>query len=859
MTRANAGKIGFCQLGHDQADQPGAAHPQLGRPLVAEHVERHEHRTRVSPRHRAAVEHPADRRLGDPGLGRDVRQASLHGAHGSGAGGSDRRSAASGSKGFRRGPTPPRLPARSPPGVREHPPLRIVRHVPAGEGNMSWQLSLSTRPPGSIPGADKPAVDKLDLEIGDGEFLVLVGPSGCGKSTSLRMLAGLEEVNVGQHPHRRPRRHRPPAQGPRHRDGLPELRALPAHDASPTTWASRSRSPASPKDEIARAASTRPPSSSTSRQYLDRKPKALSGGQRQRVAMGRAIVRQPQVFLMDEPLSNLDAKLRVQTRTQIASLQRRLGVTTRLRHPRPGRGHDDGRPRRRAQGRHPAAGRHARGTCTTSPNNVFVAGFIGSPADEPPRGRDRRRRRADFGDARPADAARGRADAAKGGARPDRRLPARGHRPVAEGTPGLPVTVNLVEELGADAYVYGELAELSGGASHDIIVRVDGRTAVRTRASTIYFDASKQGQQHLFSTPSAVERLLPGGAAHGPPAGLQCMALQITGGTPDARSARPAVADAARGVAGRPARRATTWHLAARGALRAARGLGLRDQGGRRALSPSASTACCASLERLDVPVRRGGRRRPRPRRARRRRPLEPALVTRAPAVLAALPRAVLPDAAPGHRRPAARRAVGAAGPAAPRRLLLGRLLAVQHAVPPRRRRVRGLPRRRRDRRAARRARRSGSASYDLDLARTNIAGELLDLEAGGLLHRRRSTRRHRDAIVRRYERAVGRAHRRATCSTSTSATRSTSGCAGSTTSASTSPSSRSSPTTTARTVQLQPKVVDAGHHSRRLLRLTGLDVQENQARRLLNDLDPFRAETASDRTRTRRSSPTAG
>ena len=82
------------------------------------------------------------------------------------------------------------------------------------------------------------------------------------------------------------------------------------------------------KDEIAPARASRPPSSSTSSEYLDRKPKALSGGQRQRVAMGRAIVRQPQVFLMDEPLSNLDAKLRVQTRTQIASLQRRLGVTT---------------------------------------------------------------------------------------------------------------------------------------------------------------------------------------------------------------------------------------------------------------------------------------------------------------------------------------------------------------------------------------------------------------------------------------------------------------------------------------------------------------------------------------------------
>ena len=93
--------------------------------------------------------------------------------------------------------------------------------------------------------------------------------------------------------------------------------------------------------------------------YLDRKPKALSGGQRQRVAMGRAIVRQPQVFCMDEPLSNLDAKLRVSTRTQIAELQQRPRSHHGLRHPRPGRGDDHGRPGRGAEGRRPAAGRHA--------------------------------------------------------------------------------------------------------------------------------------------------------------------------------------------------------------------------------------------------------------------------------------------------------------------------------------------------------------------------------------------------------------------------------------------------------------------------------------------------------------------
>ena len=177
------------------------------------------------------------------------------------------------------------------------------------------------------PGSDDPAVDRLDLEIEDGEFMVLVGPSGCGKSTALRMLAGLEEVNEGTiyigdrdvtnmppkdrdiamvfqnyalYPHMTRRRQH-------------GLRAQDGQGAARTSGAKR----------VAEAAKLL-----GLEEYLDRKPKALSGGQRQRVAMGRAIVREPQVFCMDEPLSNLDAKLRVQTRTQIAELQRRLGVTT---------------------------------------------------------------------------------------------------------------------------------------------------------------------------------------------------------------------------------------------------------------------------------------------------------------------------------------------------------------------------------------------------------------------------------------------------------------------------------------------------------------------------------------------------
>ena len=227
------------------------------------------------------------------------------------------------------------------------------------------------------PGTERPAVDALNLHVEDGEFLVLVGPSGCGKSTSLRMLAGLEDVNAGRI-----------LIGDRDvTDVQPKDRdiamvfqnyALYPHMTVADNMGFALKIAGTPKAEI-RTRVEEAAKILDLTQYLDRKPKALSGGQRQRVAMGRAIVRQPQVFLMDEPLSNLDAKLRVQTRTQIASLQRRLGVTTvyvthdqtealtmgdRIAVLKDGLLQQVGTPREMYD----------------TPKNVFVAGFIGSPA-----------------------------------------------------------------------------------------------------------------------------------------------------------------------------------------------------------------------------------------------------------------------------------------------------------------------------------------------------------------------------------------------------------------------------------------------------------------------------------------------
>src|ERR1700727_4047017 len=226
-------------------------------------------------------------------------------------------------------------------------------------------------------GADRPAVDRLDLSVGDGEFVVLVGPSGCGKTTSLRMIAGLETVDSGRI--LIGTRDVTDAD-PRDRDIAMVFQnyALYPHMNVAQNMGFALRLAKAPKHEIEQRVRDAARILDLE-DYLDRKPRQLSGGQRQRGAMGRAIVREPRVFLMDEALSNLDAKLRVQTRSQIAELQRRLGITTVYVT------HDQVEAMTMGNRVAVLAGGKLQ-QCDTprqlydNPVNQFVAGFIGSPA-----------------------------------------------------------------------------------------------------------------------------------------------------------------------------------------------------------------------------------------------------------------------------------------------------------------------------------------------------------------------------------------------------------------------------------------------------------------------------------------------
>jgi multiple sugar transport system ATP-binding protein len=326
------------------------------------------------------------------------------------------------------------------------------------------------------PKTERKAVDRLNLEIGDGEFVVLVGPSGCGKTTSLRMLAGLEPVDEGgifigeQNVVGLPPRSRDIAMVFQNYALYPHMNvgenmgfALKMAKLDKSEIATRVREAAKILDL---------------EEYLERKPGQLSGGQRQRVAMGRAIVRKPQVFLMDEPLSNLDAKLRVSTRTQIAELQSRLGVTTlyvthdqveamtmgdRVAVIKDGVLQQVDVPR----------------TLYDAPINSFVAGFIGSPAMNllnatiVENGVQIGRTVVSLPRAFQQTVGKGPVTV---GLRPEAlELESDGH--------GISAIVKLVEELGSEAYIYAQMADESGqttAATPEIVVRVAPTVVVKS-------------------------------------------------------------------------------------------------------------------------------------------------------------------------------------------------------------------------------------------------------------------------------------------------------------------------------------------------------------------------------------------
>jgi multiple sugar transport system ATP-binding protein len=348
-------------------------------------------------------------------------------------------------------------------------------------------------------GASTPAVDRLDLELADGELLVLVGPSGSGKSTALRMLAGLEEVDAGSvYIGGKDVTDVPP----KHRDiamvfqnyALYPYMDVRSNIGFPLKMAGVRKGERNRRvDEAAAMLGLTA--------LLERKPAQLSGGERQRAAMGRAIVRNPQVFLMDEPLSNLDAKLRVKMRVDIAALQRRLGVTTlyvthdqveamtmgqRVAVLRDGQLQQCGPPRE----------------LYNRPANVFVAGFIGSPAMNLCPATLNGDGLAELGGVK-VELPRETASAAA----------ARGLREVTLGlrpeslelgeSNGIPARVEVVEELGADAFAFC-VARLSRDTEDRLIARTDWRQPPDPGTAVALLP--RVGEAHVFD-PTTGERL----------------------------------------------------------------------------------------------------------------------------------------------------------------------------------------------------------------------------------------------------------------------------------------------------------------------------------------------------------------
>jgi multiple sugar transport system ATP-binding protein len=384
------------------------------------------------------------------------------------------------------------------------------------------------------------AVKHLNLDVPDGELMILVGPSGCGKSTALRMVAGLEDISGGELK----------IGGAVVNDLEPKDRdiamvfqnyALYPHMTVRDNMGFALKLAKTPADEISKKVEEAARILDLE-QHLDRKPANLSGGQRQRVAMGRAIVRSPSVFLMDEPLSNLDAKLRVQMRTEISRIQQRLETTTiyvthdqteamtlgdRIAVMRAGVLQQVGPP----------------SELYGSPNNLFVAGFIGSPSMNFLAGEiDGDSVKLPIGSLRIPDALRRRMESGPGGGR---KGVIAGLRPehfedaslVADRARGITfkAKIDVLESMGSEYYAYfvvasdrvasSELEEIaadagsvdlpSAGDGTQVTARLGADSQVRQRAeSELWFDSS---HLQLFDAESGESLLGSNGAGSAPP------------------------------------------------------------------------------------------------------------------------------------------------------------------------------------------------------------------------------------------------------------------------------------------------------------------------------------------------------
>ncbi len=365
------------------------------------------------------------------------------------------------------------------------------------------------------------AVREMDLEVGDGEFMILVGPSGCGKSTALRMIAGLEDITAGE---LRIGEDVVNQIAPKDRDIAMVFQnyALYPHMTVRENMAFPLKLAKAPESEITGKVDEAAKILDLT-QHLDRKPANLSGGQRQRVAMGRAIVRDPKAFLMDEPLSNLDAKLRVQMRTEVSRIQARLGTTTvYVTHDQTEAMTLGDRVAVMRAGVLQQVGSPAE--LYDKPTNLFVAGFIGSPAmNFMPATLNGETAHLPMGEIRLTGESRERAAGGQAG-----QSVIAGVRPesledaslvsddVRDRGSAFKTTVDLVESLGAEKYVYFQVeesqveseelrelaedagtAEVPGASDGQVVARVESASRIERGAEVeLWLDSSKL---HFFN------------------------------------------------------------------------------------------------------------------------------------------------------------------------------------------------------------------------------------------------------------------------------------------------------------------------------------------------------------------------